>query len=187
METATSDSGFLINAAKMKEIKLTRGMVALVDDSDFEYLNQFTWYADKGGNTFYANRNEYHTENGIGKQRKIKMHRQILGLTDPKVFGEHEDGNGLNNQRYNIRPATRSQNQMNRGSFKNSISKYVGVCPKKLFYKNKTYTYWLAQVYKNGIRVYRKTFKTEIEAAIAYNKAAVEHHKDFAKINAIPE
>lgn len=60
----------------MKEIPLTQGKVALVDDDDFEWLSQFKWYAVKFGRTFYAVRQAPRVN---GKQRKIWMHREVLG------------------------------------------------------------------------------------------------------------
>ncbi len=107
----------------MKEIQLTRGKITLVDNEDFEYLNQWKWQATKSLDTHYATRT--YTENGIKKC--ARMHRIILGLKDANQFGDHIDGNGLNNQRNNLRPSTKRQNNANRRSNKNSTSKYLGV------------------------------------------------------------
>jgi hypothetical protein len=85
-----------------KEIPLTQGKVAVVDEEDFDRLNKHKWYACKNGNTFYALRKS----NVNGKRLTILMHREILGLKpgDPGV--DHRDGNGLNNRRKNLRLAS---------------------------------------------------------------------------------
>lgn len=163
----------------MKEIVLTKGKVALVDDSDFEWLNQWKWYAYKAGNSFYAKRVEYYFDGNIRKRKMIKMHRLILGLKDPKIFVDHRDHDGLNNQRANIRPCNNSENQRNRQSAKGSSSNYLGV------YWYKKYSNWNVKIHINGKQKTLGYFKTEIEAAMAYNEAAKIHHKEFANLNII--
>ncbi len=69
----------------MREIELTQGKVALVDDEDYDYLSQFNWYARKDGQTFYALRKD--------KQRTVLMHRVIL-RPDVGMESDHIDGNG---------------------------------------------------------------------------------------------
>ncbi len=156
----------------MKEIKLTQGYFALVDDEDFEYLNQFKWqvFLKKNGNTCYAQRS-------YKKGKNISMHREILGLTDPKIQGDHIDGNGLNNQRYNLRTATHTQNQRNRKNFIKGTSKYKGVSWDK---KNKK---WIVRIRNGGKQIYLGHFLDEIEAAKKYDEMAKIYHKEFAYIN----
>ena len=167
----------------MKEIKLTQGKVALVDDADFEWLNQYKWFANKQGNSFYAVRNTPWID---GHRTQVSMHRQILNLTDPNIFGDHRDRNGLNNQRNNLRVATRSQNGTNRRSW--GDSKYLGV--HKVVYKKggrqkKDYEYWRATI-KEGDKVKLiGLFHDEVEAAKAYNKTAIKIHGEFANLNII--
>ena len=162
----------------MKEIPLTKGLFALVDDEDFEELSKYKWSATKIGNTFYALRCsnwDYETK----KSTFVYMHRQILGLTDRNIFTDHEDRNGLNNQRNNIRIATRSQNLSNVRSGKGSTSKYLGVS----FMKRDSV--WVAQISKNRKFIWLGRHKTEEEAALAYNKAAKELHGEFANLNQV--
>jgi|SRR6188768_735071 len=156
----------------MKEVQLTQGKVALVDDQDYDFLNQFKWYAKKDpfAKTYYAARN-----NPEVKGLLILMHRQILGLDDPKLFCDHSDHNGLNNQKYNLRIATRSQNNANKQP--TGTSKYLGVSWDKS--RNK----WKAEIRKNKKGIHIGRFKNEAEAALAYNKKAVEMHGDFANLN----
>lgn len=158
----------------MKEIKLTQGQVALVDDEDFEYLNQFKWYAQKDNNTFYAGTNT--SGKGDLKRKVIWMHRVLLNVTDSKILVDHIDHNGLNNQKSNIRVATYAQNSRNKRPCKNTSSKYKGVTYRRL---NK----WEA-----SIRLFKKykyigIFSTEIEAAKAYDEMAKLHYGEFACLN----
>ena len=92
----------------MKEIPLSQGKVALVDDEDYKYLNQWKWYAAKQGNDFYAFRNDY----TVSPPKTVRMHREVL-VEDPRDI-DHIDGNGLNNQKVNLRYCTHSQNHQNR-------------------------------------------------------------------------
>jgi hypothetical protein len=164
----------------MKKIPLSQGKFTLVDDADFEWLSQWKWHAKRDTNTFYAVRNtEYLIDNGIKKRRVVQMHRQILGLTDPKIYGEHWDGDGLNNQRSNLRPATNSENQKNKKP--RGTSKYLGVSWSKSSRK------WISHIAINGKAKHLGLFTDEIQAALKYNEYARIHHGDFARLNEIPE
>lgn len=95
----------------MKEIPLTQGQVALVDDADYDWLMQWKWCAYRHRHTFYAVRSEWL---GNGKQRTVLMHRVILGLEHgDKREADHINHNGLDNQRTNIRIVTRQENMFN--------------------------------------------------------------------------
>ncbi len=94
----------------MKKIKLTQNKYALVDNSDFESLNQHKWFTKKNGKNFYAQRNGS-IKSGI-KRKIIGMHQQILGEIKGKEI-DHKDCNGLNNQRKNLRHSTKIENQRN--------------------------------------------------------------------------
>jgi hypothetical protein len=156
----------------MKAIPLTRGLVTLVDDDDYEWISQWKWYASvvKGERKFYA------TTDLDG--RSIKMHRIILGL-QPRdgVEVDHRDGDSLNNQRHNLRQATHSQNMANIGLRKTNKSGYKGV------HWNKRAGKWMSQIRKKGTRIHLGTFTDAEEAARAYDAKAKELHGDFAYLN----
>lgn len=162
----------------MKEISLTKLMVSLVDDDDYEELIKVNWYAQKGKNTYYA-AHRLHS----GPNKLESMHRVIMKAAPEQVV-DHRDRNGLNNQRDNLRFCTHSQNGANKKA--RGASKYLGVGFWQAKRDGKVYkAYWVA-----AIKVNRKTrvlgyFKTEEEAAIAYNKAATEVHGEFANLNDI--
>jgi len=156
----------------MKKIYLeNKGLYALVDDEDFDHLNQWKWHADEIGGIFYAKRRSY------PDKKMIYMHREIL--KSEGKFIDHKDHDGLNNQKSNLRICSSSQNQWNKRSKKNSSSKYVGV------YYDKSRGKWSASCCVNYKTHRLGRFETEKEAAIAYNKKAVELHGEFANLNII--
>lgn len=163
--------GFL-TFIEMKEIKLSKGLKTRVDDCDFENLNQFKWRASKEFNTYYAVR-----VIKIGNRRHtIRMHIEIMGVFDCKLMIDHEDRDGLNNQRYNLRPATNQQNSRNQAGV-NKSSKYKGV----FFSKSKCkYSAQIKIDYKSKHIGY---FINEEEAARAYDAKARELFGEFAYLN----
>ena len=162
----------------MKEIQLSqrgknRGKyVALVDDEDFELLNQYKWAALKHGNTFYAKRNI----TVDGKQATQYMHGAIMNGKGV----DHKDHNGLNNQRSNLRLCNQSENVMNGSKSPNKSSIYKGVC------YNKKANKWEVQIIINRNRIHLGLFDSEVEAARSYNAKAIELFCEFANLNIIP-
>lgn len=163
----------------MKEIKLTKGQIAFVDDEYFEYLNQWKWFAVKSRDTYYANRR---IKDSDGNIKAAIMHRIIMcAKNDTQV--DHRDSNGLNNQKSNLRLCSNGQNQMNRGGWRKS--KYKGVTIKNSYYKDRHYIYIRARINVGNKQFHLGNFKTEPEAAEAYNEAALKYHGDFARLNVI--
>lgn len=147
----------------MREIPLTQGKVALVSDCDFEYLNQWKWYAHKCGNTFYAER----AFGSKGNLTHIKMHRVVaerMGLNIDLTI-DHINRCGLDNQRVNLRPATQKQQGENCQLQSNNTSGCTGVCWDKRASK------WQASIRHNGKRIYLGLF-INIKDAIKARKAA---------------
>jgi len=163
----------------LKEIALTQGKVALVDDSDFERLSRHKWYAHKNRPhaTWYAKRN---ITVGTGKQRIVSMHREILGLEfGNETQGDHRDGNGLNNQRYNLRYASATQNKRNTHGQARRYSQFKGVC------RTKESKPWIAHIRVDGVRHHIGYFYTEEAAALAYNEVAKISFGEFARLNVV--
>ena len=98
----------------MKEIILSQGFTAKVSDEDFDFLSQWKWSAslESRGTKWYAIRWSQKSEHGEGKRYKIRMHRVIMGLPpkDDSVIVDHDDDDGLNNQRGNLNVMTQPQN-----------------------------------------------------------------------------
>ena len=159
----------------MKKIQLTQGKIALVDDEDFDDLNQYKWFAVKSRNTFYAERHI-----PFNHSKKIKMHRYIMQTPDGLEV-DHKDHNGLNCQKDNMRNCTNRQNQMNRQLYRHSTSGYKGVSWQKTCGK------WMAYIWLNNKQKNLGRFVLIEDAAHAYNEAAKEFFRDFACLNTIGE
>lgn len=144
---------------------------ALVDLSDFDLVKDYTWYADKGANTYYAV-----TEH---KGKKLRMHRIIMGVEDKRQFVDHIDGNGLNNCRANLRICTSKENNRNAAKFKKATSIYKGVWYEKHCGK------WRAHIRVNTKGINLGIFSLEEDAARAYNEAALKYFGKFARLNKI--
>jgi hypothetical protein len=158
----------------MKEIKLTQNKVVLVDDEDYEYLNQWKWYADTNKKTNYASRKI--VLDGI--KTSIRMHTVIM-KTPIGLTVDHINHNGLDNRKENLRVCTQEQNSKNRLKV-NGKSKYLGVSP-----SNRISKPWRAfgKISKKSISI--GYFKTQEEAAIAYNNFAKQNYKEYANLNKI--
>lgn len=155
-----------------KEIPLYGGYIALVDEQDFEQLSQYRWHlARSGKNTYARTRIE-------GKH--TQMHRLILPSPTDMVI-DHVNGNGLDNRRANLRLATQRQNNAHRVRGKeNAASKYIGV------YLGRDGKSWRAQIVVNDNLIYLGLFRTQRDAATAYNKASLAYNGEFAALNNIP-
>jgi hypothetical protein len=155
-----------------KEIYLTQGKVALVDDDDYEWLSMWRWFADRGSNdTFYARRNEKGSN-----PKKVRMHREIVGAPG-NMEVDHIDGDGLNNQKGNLRICEKIGNAKNRRLHKNNKSGYKGVCWHKQHKK------WYSHIKANKKYIFLGLFDNLIDAARAYDQAAKIYHGEFAKLN----
>ena len=156
----------------MKRIPLTQGKVALVDDDFYEYLNQFKWCVKKNRDTFYAIRHVMKK----GNTKRIWMHREILNSPEG-MLTDHRDGDGLNNQRSNLRVCSHVQNNRNRRMRLDNSSGYKGVQWRKDREK------WRAIIKVGQKLKHIGNFTSKIEAAKAYDKAAKKYFGKFAKLN----
>jgi hypothetical protein len=162
----------------MKTINLTQGKFSLVDDEDYNYLNQWRWYAYKDHGTFYARRNSSCDESG--KRKSILMHRLIIRV-EKNLQVDHKDHNGLNNQKCNLRICTHAENQKNRTS--TGKVKYLGVHYITQKRNNKIYIKITATISVNNKLIYLGLYKTIEDAARAYDEAAKKYHGEFANLN----
>jgi hypothetical protein len=158
----------------VKKIELTQNQVALVDDEDYEFLNQNKWHAayDNKVKGFYARRKEYIVMfNGERKGKTINMHRVIMGrvldreLKRTEVI-DHINHNICDNRRKNLRMVSNRQNMQNQK--RKTTSKYPGV------YWNKAIKKWMAYIQLNGKLKHLGVFTDEREAAKAYERACRE-------------
>ena len=158
----------------MNEVLLSGGMTALVDDSDWTRVMRRLWHCRRVSGRWVAFTDL--KEGGVVVE--VSMQRYILGVK-PGVDVEYLDGNGLNNQRKNLRVATRSQNNVNSLKPKNNTSGFKGVYPHSQANK------WCAQIGINGRRKYLGYFDDPREAALVYNEAAIKHFGEFAQLNSL--
>ena len=167
-----------IEREKVKEIKLTQGKVAFVDDEDFEKLNKYKWCFHKQKKTGYAERCVRIGKRVDNKVLVVRMHREIVKA--PKGLEvDHKDRNGLNNQKSNLRIVTHSQNQMNKCLQRNNKSGYKGVSWDKKLQK------WLVRIVVMDKRVVLGYCDTAKEGVLIYNESVKRHYGEFARLNEI--
>ena len=158
-----------------KIIPLTRGRVTLVDDADFEWLNQWKWrWQPDPPRVGYAARSIRRN----GKHTSVMMHRLILEAPSGMVT-DHRNRNGLDNRKANLRLCTRSQNRTNSKKQRGCASRFKGV------HWNRDRRKWQARIGPRSKRQHLGFFDDERAAARAYNAAAVEHFGEFARLNVL--
>lgn len=152
-----------------KIIYSNSGKEIFVDNEYYEILIKYNWNDYTGYARTFKRKN--------GKFYSLLMHRIILNLTDNKIKVDHINGNGLDNRKQNLRLATTQENGYNRKVNKNNTSGYKGVVYHK---RDKRYQ---CSIKINGKRIHLGYFKTAIEAAKAYNEAAIKYFGEFARLN----
>lgn len=155
----------------MKVLTVSSGHETLVDDDDFGYLTDFKWTLISVGYVgTYVKRGT--------KWTIILLHRLVMGCTwgDSRII-DHKNGDKLDNQKSNLRLCTHAQNMSNRKKAKNATSQYIGV------YFDATSQLWRADIRSHNKKHRLGYFKIEEDAARAYDAAAREFHKEFARPN----
>lgn len=152
----------------MKRIKLTKGKYALVDDEDFDYLNQWKWHLSSKG---YAMRGTHigSVKNGTRKAVRFRMHR-ILDKTPDGFQTDHINRDKLDNRKSNLRTVTNRQNHFNMPLQKNNTSGHKGV------YWNKANRKWQAYIKSTEKILYLGCFSDIKDAIRARRKAEKIHH-----------
>ena len=159
----------------MKKILLTRGYYTLVDDADFLELSGIKFHANgKPGNIYAAVGDTLN-----GKRIKRKLHHILFGCV-PGLRIDHRNGDSLDNRRLNLRLASSQNNSRNMRKWKTgATSNYKGVCWHKRDKK------WQVNIKPSaGVpQITTGSFKSELAAADAYDRAAIKYHGDFANLN----
>lgn len=156
----------------MKEIFLTMGQVAKVSDADYEDLSRWKWCASKGTsvNGYYAVRSKVIN----GKRHIVSMHREILGLNPgDRMYGDHINGDTLDNRRENLRACTPTQNTINRKEAEAAPGKLKGA-----YYNGYC---WYSLISYGRKTQYLGSFSTAEEAHAAYSAAAKRIHGEFLR------
>ena len=164
-----------------REIELTQGKTALVNNDNYGWLSQWKWCASRARHTWYAVRC---AKSADGKWTTIGMHREVLGLKPQDgTQCDHKNGNGLDNRRDNLRPCTHQENQHNRRTRGVGTSQFKGVS------RSAGSSKWSANIStpnpEGGLGKMRNLglFTDEEGAARAYDRAAREHFGEFACTN----
>jgi len=164
----------------MKKIKLGGKLFkhTIVDDEDFEYLNQWKWTLSPQG---YAVR-RIHTRLGIGEYAGeiIFMHRLTMDCPKNKNI-DHKNGNKVDNRKDNLRLCNQSQNGANSKIRINNTTGYKGV----KIDKRQPGRPYIAEITVNRKVIYLGGHSTKEEAATSYNRAAIKYFGQFARLNEI--
>ena len=152
-----------------KEIKLTKGQVALVDDWHYDDVSKYKWFAswNKHSRGYYA----YRVVESKPKVKMELMHRRIMKTPDGMQC-DHRDHNPLNNQEYNLRNVTQSQNLMNR-----RVHSHNKLGEKCIYRHNSGFR---VDIWKDKKRVFTRTFRTLDEAIAVRNEKIREIHGEFS-------
>lgn len=149
----------------------------MVDDADFDWLNQWKWNLLSGHRTSYVTRK---ITDLYGKPKAVYMHRLIMKAVSGVVV-DHIDGHGLNNQRGNLRICTINENNKNMRKPSHGVtSKFKGVS------WDSTRNKFQAHIHNNGFQKNLGRYDNEMCAANAYNESAKALHGKFARLNDIP-
>ncbi len=154
----------------MKQIPLSQGKFALVDDEDFETVNRWKWFycVTKGGKPYVVR----------GSSPRY-LHRVIMDA-QPGERIDHISGDTLDNRRSNLRRCTQSQNVANSRLSKDNIHGFKGITYSNDHGRRRR---WHARITHNYKKIYLGRFETKEEAAKAYNAKALELFGPFARLN----
>lgn len=156
-----------------------RGRIALVDLEDYDLVMRYRWHVREADPVAPGRRpNGPYAFSNIARGdgsgwRMTTMHSLIMG----RAFIDHVDGNGLNNQRHNLRPATHAQNGANARKNPGKTSRYKGV------FWDRWRSCWTAKITVNRQARGLGRYEREEDAAAAYDVAAREAFGEFALTN----
>jgi hypothetical protein len=150
------------------ELETSRGVKYLIDAQDLHLVESYNWHLDTSG---YIYRHRWSN----GKDKPVRLHRIIINA-DKDIDVDHINGIRTDNRRCNLRACTRQQNIFNSSKRCTNTTGYKGV------YLDKRNKRFRARIKINGLEIPLGYFETALEASEAYNKAASEYHKEFAKV-----
>lgn len=160
----------------MKQIKIANlDLYIQVDDEDYERINSFVWHGNKHIPSTISRTYFIRDEHNVRHTKHVSIGNEVLQMYE--VIIDHKDRNLLNNQRHNLRKSDWTNNAGNRTKRKGCSSQYRGVSRRK--------NNWEASIKRRGKSFNLGNYNTEIEAALAYNKAASEYYGEFANLNVI--
>lgn len=157
-------------------IELNNGYLCIIDSADIHKISEHKWsiFINKAGNVYVM------THIYFGNKRKtIFMHRFLMNVFDRKIQIDHMNHNTLDNRKCNLRTCTNTENSRNKSKSKNNKTGYKGV---HLFKENGRY---MASIGFNKKQIYLGMYDNPVDAAIAYNNAALKYHGEFALLNTI--
>jgi hypothetical protein len=167
----------------MKIIKIAKKYEIKIDETEYEKYSQQNYVWDivykRRGVIRYVRvmpRGSAGAKEARKQFKRYRLHRLIMGITDPKIIVDHINRNPLDNRKSNLRLCTIAENSRNSGIISSrNTSGYKGV--------TKSSKKWLARIEFNGKKMYLGSFNTPQAAAEAYDKKAVELFGEFACTN----
>jgi hypothetical protein len=157
----------------VRQVPLTQGEVALVDDDDYPLAAPYKWHRATHG---YAARWEPDAVEGWSRKRQVDMHHHIMGTIPGQVIWDHVNGNKADSRRCNLRRVTYSQNMINRRRC-GRTSRYRGVDWCSRLGK------WRARIRTDRRLVHLGYLDSEVDAARLYDEGAILYHREFARVN----
>ena len=156
-----------------RRIYLDEGLWTILDTKDYYRFACFKWCIGGDKGKYYAIRGARISPKEI---KLVRLHRVIMNAPEGLLV-DHRNNDSLDNRRSNLRLATKSQNNTNRPKKANTSSRYVGVC------YDKTRKCWYAQIVHQSKHKWLGSFDNEEAAARAFDRAAIESHGEFARLN----
>lgn len=163
----------LLEVFGIKEISVSQGRKAIVDNDDYELLSQYKWYLHVSRRRTAEDLHYCWTHQVDG--HNVLMHRLIMNA-QPGQFVDHINGNGLDNRKANLRLCSKSQNAQN-------IKARWGKSRFKGVYWHKHRKKWAVEININGKKKSLGHYIDEVEAAKVYDKVARQYFGEFADVN----